>query len=335
VIGRGGLDRRAFEAEYLQQPITRPRFHVEVPGDDVRRFGNPPQTIRLPGGELHLGEIRELRGFANGRSRAELVYEWMGIDISSYGSRSVEHTEAPSTREVVQIVRAAWEQEALSGRVRAEHYARELRRDTAMLQELVNAHRAGGPEFEDWIVREAGHPPVHPPPEMRYARAWDMAVDFEPDSGPLLAEVRRQIENLAAAARDETIQTYALPTTPVSTLRMEDLLQALEALRRPSGPREPRTEPEKKARAILLRFLSAEQRETFERRGFFRAKGHETGAEYLVHSARQINIVDFTRRRRLCYVIPEVPLDDQLLAQKMLIEGDEQHLLDVARAWAL
>lgn len=93
------------------------------------------------------------------------------------------------------------------------------------------------------------------------------------------------------------------------------------------------TAAEARAKALLLRLLAPDQRETFERDGSFEVLGRSTGARYRIRSARQINIDDLTNGRKLCYVTPEVPLCDQLVAQKLLIEGDEKEFLRVAKAW--
>ena len=85
---------------------------------------------------------------------------------------------------------------------------------------------------------------------------------------------------------------------------------------------------------MLLRMLTPQQQESLIADGQFLVTGGTTGAEYAIFAWRQINIVDLTNLRRLCYVIPKVPLYDQLLAQKLLLEGDEQRLLDVALVWS-
>lgn len=92
-------------------------------------------------------------------------------------------------------------------------------------------------------------------------------------------------------------------------------------------------EAEAKARALLLRMLSPDNRKLFEERGYFEARGQKTRHQYDIHQKRQINIFNRTKGYRLCYVTPDVPICDQLVAQKLLIESDEEHFLSVAARW--
>lgn len=301
-----GLDADAFEREYLLRPALRPQVSFEVAEEQARQLGDPPRIIRLPGGEFHLGEIRAVLIIDRG-NRVAVTYEWVGMEIVGYGARVPNHAEPPPTPEAVRIIQEAWVQESH----RNQTYV----------------------SFSDWFRWPDQGPPVHP--RMRsgiVGRGWDFAIIDDPvrdsEARPDIARlVQRHMEAITAATHTNTNEAPA-----GEPLTLDSLLRTMEAYRFP-GPVEPKTDPARKARAILLRFLTAEQRETFTGSGVFACRGRETNAEYLVQSVRQINIVDFTKKRRLCYVIPEVPLDDQLLAQKLLIEGDEQHLLDVARVW--
>lgn len=92
-------------------------------------------------------------------------------------------------------------------------------------------------------------------------------------------------------------------------------------------------EAETRAHALLLRLLSKEQRGTYETSRHFDAKGNETGHLYRIRYERQINITNLTLKCRLCYVCPDMPISDQLVAQKLLIEGDEASFLKIAKVW--
>lgn len=127
---------------------------------------------------------------------------------------------------------------------------------------------------------------------------------------------------------------HAEDVQPLSVQEMYDAVSRFNRLfqRRPfqSGFTK---ESEERAYALLLRLLSREQREMYERKRYFQAIGHKTRHLYRVKHDRQINVQDVTAGHRLCYVCPDVPLYDQLAAQKLLIEGDEDHFLAVARRW--
>jgi hypothetical protein len=91
-----------------------------------------------------------------------------------------------------------------------------------------------------------------------------------------------------------------------------------------------------RARGLLLRLLSPKQRASFEATHAFAATGQKTGHVYSIREERQINITCTTTGDRWCYVCPDVPICDQLVAQKLLIEGDEERFLSVASGtpWA-
>lgn len=104
----------------------------------------------------------------------------------------------------------------------------------------------------------------------------------------------------------------------------EDVLrQAFDA------PRSPAFTPEVEARAekLLLRSLTPAQRESYRLHGHFEVIGSESGHPYSICKGRQLNVTNLASRRNLCLVFPSVPLADQLVGQKILLEGDEPTFL--------
>lgn len=94
-----------------------------------------------------------------------------------------------------------------------------------------------------------------------------------------------------------------------------------------------------KAKSLLLSHCTGEQIEQYKRNNWFIVTGGKTGACYRIRRANQINIdvMDGDRvKYRLCTVNdPEydVPIEDQLLAQKTMIELNEAGFLEIAKRW--
>jgi hypothetical protein len=91
-----------------------------------------------------------------------------------------------------------------------------------------------------------------------------------------------------------------------------------------------REEANKRARQLLVENLSATQREQFERDGHFVVHGRQ--ARYRVRQGRSANIDVVDRKgflsHRLCAHPAEyVPDFDTMLAQKLLLENDEDYFL--------
>lgn len=88
-------------------------------------------------------------------------------------------------------------------------------------------------------------------------------------------------------------------------------------------------EADDRAKQLLLDHLSEEQKKTFEKEGWFECVGNKTGKTYRVHNYRNVNTVQ--GKTKYCLVQKNtVPLPDQLLTEKMLIENDEEKFLKVA-----
>ena len=88
-----------------------------------------------------------------------------------------------------------------------------------------------------------------------------------------------------------------------------------------------------RARALLDTRLSRRQRESLGTTGSFVVRG-SAGGRYRIARERQINVTEVKSGVRWCYVTPEVPLEDQLLAQALLIRADEPYFRQVAAQYS-
>jgi hypothetical protein len=92
-----------------------------------------------------------------------------------------------------------------------------------------------------------------------------------------------------------------------------------------------------RARALLLSFLTFEQRKSYLNRQGFTVIGQHTGLPYLLGYNFGTSI--FSERYAYCihlaydgYYYPYVyPEEDHLLAQKIILETDEQYFFKIAR----
>jgi hypothetical protein len=100
-----------------------------------------------------------------------------------------------------------------------------------------------------------------------------------------------------------------------------------------------RGEAELRAYTLLKRWLSPEQIAQLERHGYFEVRGSHSGTCYRVHRERNMNIDQLdgegSRVAVWCFgPMGNLPLGDNLLAQKIALETDEQAALAVAnRSW--
>jgi hypothetical protein len=84
----------------------------------------------------------------------------------------------------------------------------------------------------------------------------------------------------------------------------------------------------------LLSCLSSQQRAQFRRSGSFEVIGR-SGNRYLISPRRMGNIFLLDERGRAvgryCSLLKgDAPIEDQMLAQKLMLESDESRLLQVA-----
>ena len=86
-----------------------------------------------------------------------------------------------------------------------------------------------------------------------------------------------------------------------------------------------------RARGLLVNHMTLSQREDFERTACFDVIGSRSGARYTISTCRRINNVSTEGRAWFCALFsPPLPIWDQALAQKMLIETDEIEYLAIA-----
>lgn len=114
---------------------------------------------------------------------------------------------------------------------------------------------------------------------------------------------------------------------------LSDALDALgEAGTEPAHLHTPheRKQAQRKARALLLKHMTREQRKEFKASGQFHVKGSSTGAIYMIIDSG--SVVRATDGHEFCLQVvgERVPREDELLARKILIECDEPKFLATA-----
>jgi hypothetical protein len=97
----------------------------------------------------------------------------------------------------------------------------------------------------------------------------------------------------------------------------------------------------KRALELLIEHLSPEQKKTFEEKKWFVVEGGRSKTQYRIraqdHLIANIDVMEAGRtKHKLCghCDIRKVPLGDQLLAQKMMLEFSEDDFLKVANRHA-
>jgi hypothetical protein len=113
------------------------------------------------------------------------------------------------------------------------------------------------------------------------------------------------------------------------------LLRVLWEWFREAGPAR---EPERRSLKLMREWLSASQREQFDKRGYFDVVGSHTGRRYRIRTGTATNIYELDpighAVARWCFVPGEpLPAGDVMLAQKIALENDEQAALTVARSF--
>lgn len=94
-----------------------------------------------------------------------------------------------------------------------------------------------------------------------------------------------------------------------------------------------------KAEALLLSCLNKKQRKQYKESMCFVVVGEATGTMYRINDYKQINIDILDKNgkktgKRLCAVPNEfIPIEDQMLAQKLMLETDEMEFLSIAIEW--
>ncbi len=92
-----------------------------------------------------------------------------------------------------------------------------------------------------------------------------------------------------------------------------------------------------RARGLLLEHLTEEQRDTFEKNKWFVVEGGKTGTKYRIkdigHTTANIDVLDNKgeyKHRLCCHIRTHVPLADNLLAQKIALQCDEERFVALA-----
>jgi len=94
-----------------------------------------------------------------------------------------------------------------------------------------------------------------------------------------------------------------------------------------------------RARELLLSHLTDEQRRTFENNGWFVVEGGRTGGRYRIRQgyAGNVDVLDgdLVSHKLCAHADPvAVPWPDQMLAQKLMLEIDEDDFLAIANRHA-
>lgn len=77
-----------------------------------------------------------------------------------------------------------------------------------------------------------------------------------------------------------------------------------------------------KSRKLLCENLSPEQLKEFEASETFTVVAKGTSTRYLIRPIRSFNVTEVDNERAYCGTFPDVPIYDQMLAQKLYIEND-------------
>jgi hypothetical protein len=97
---------------------------------------------------------------------------------------------------------------------------------------------------------------------------------------------------------------------------------------------------DKRAYALLKKWLSPEQLALFERKGYFEVRGSHSGRRYRIRCGQQFNIDQLDAKgagvAAWCFVpAGNLPVGDIMLAQKIALETNERGALAVAHRASL
>lgn len=119
----------------------------------------------------------------------------------------------------------------------------------------------------------------------------------------------------------------------VAADRQRLLEQQMQQQREDRGRREVATD---RARELLLEHLTLQQRETFVENGWFVVEGGRTKTKYRIRGGTLVANIDVLDKRdrsthRLCgHAQSHIPMGDQLLSQKIMLELAEDEFLRLA-----
>jgi len=148
-----------------------------------------------------------------------------------------------------------------------------------------------------------------------------------------LARMHAGQHYLAAQARQETAEQRAAREE-----RTRLIAEEARAARQAEDER--RNAALDRAQQLLLEHLTPEQRDTVRTLKWFIVMGGRTRTKYRIHTDRSysanIHVLDGEAvKHRLCgHIRDGVPLPDHLLAQKLMLEHDEDEFLKLARRHA-
>lgn len=139
--------------------------------------------------------------------------------------------------------------------------------------------------------------------------------------------------------RREQIEALGVSILPQSNLEPIRPLQ-FQSRGYPDKPPLFTPEAEERAAALLLRHLDDEQTASYLQTASYRVGGRNgsfdvaapSGIRYTLDHRRSIN-VSTNQGRHYCLELPDAPIADQLLVQKILLETDEAGFLERAREW--
>jgi hypothetical protein len=140
---------------------------------------------------------------------------------------------------------------------------------------------------------------------------------------------QQQLANHQLAQNQEEVQRFA-QYTRVQEEEMQAARERAEQLAKEQK------NARKRAHALLLEHLTPQQRETFEKNKWFIVEGGKTGKRFKIFSngyagnVHELDAHDKMVNRLCCHANPGIPLEDQLLTQKVLLEWDEEHFIKTA-----
>jgi phage anti-repressor protein len=140
-------------------------------------------------------------------------------------------------------------------------------------------------------------------------------------------------------------QYYALAQqrTYISRQRQEEQQRQMEVARQAAQRQQEEymrrsREAFVRSRELLLSHLTAVQKKTFEENNWFIVEGGKSKTKYRINTDRYAGNIDIMKGTkvtfRLCVHCSDVPMHDHHLAQKLMLEYDEDHILRLANRTA-
>lgn len=151
--------------------------------------------------------------------------------------------------------------------------------------------------------------------EQLVGRTFEHWADLHVNYGPDMAAALLPVWEREIYAFMERLEYQAIERTP---------WMGYDLAAFPSTPK-PDSKAQKKARALLISNLSKDQIKTFEKNGEFVVTAKD-GKTYTIKTARSFNVVG-PDGARYCGQLQNAPVEDQMLAQKLLLEHEPQKFL--------